>query len=225
MSGVIRDLPVDERPRERLLQHGAATLSNAELIAILLGSGTPGRNAIQLGREMLKEGGGLSALPKRDPAQFTKIPGLGMAKITRVLAALELGQRILNNEPEEPPAYDSGILGRALLGYYAQHRQERLGAVFLDTRRRILKQAEIYIGTINNALVSTRDIITHALMENATAVVVYHNHPSGDPVPSEEDQSFTDKLKVSLGHCDIDLIDHLIVGAHRYYSMREQGRL
>lgn len=224
MTDVIRDLPVDERPRERMCRHGAGTLSNAELIAILLGSGTRGRNAIELGREMLKEGG-LRALPKRDIAQMTKITGLGVAKICRVLAALELGKRVIENIPEEPPAYDTTILGRALLTYYAKHRQERLGAVFLDTRRRILKQSEIYIGTINNAFVSTRDIITHALLENATSVVVYHNHPSGDPVPSDEDESFTAKLKESLSFIDIQLVDHLIIGAHRYYSMAEQGRL
>jgi DNA repair protein RadC len=224
MTDVIRDLPVDERPRERMYRHGAGTLSNAELIAILLGSGTRGRNAIQLGREMLKEGG-LRALPKRDINQLTKITGLGMAKICRVLAALELGKRVIENVPDEPLPYETDQLGRSLIAYYAKHRQERLGALFLDTRRRILKQSEIYIGTINNALVSTRDIVTHALVENATGVVIYHNHPSGDPAPSHEDTTFTEKLQQSLGHIDVELVDHLIIGAHRYYSMAEQGRL
>lgn len=224
MTDIIRDLPIDERPRERLFSHGPGTLSNAELIAILLGNGTHGKNAIQLGREMLREGG-LAALPKRDVKQLVRISGLGMAKVSRVLAALELGKRVINNEPEEPPPYDLAVLGRSLLGYYAQHRQERLGAVFLDARHRILKQAEIYVGTINNALVSPREIITHALMENATALVVYHNHPSGDPAPSEEDQTFTRKLRQLLSNIDIELVDHLIIGAHRYCSMKEQGQI
>lgn len=224
MTDVIRDLPKDERPRERLFSHGPGILSNAELIAILLGNGVRGKNAIQLGREMLKEGG-LAALPKRDIAQLVKISGLGMAKVSRVLAALELGRRIVANEPEDAPAYDEAVLGRSLVSAYAHHRQERLGAVFLDSRHRILKQAEIYVGTINSALVSTRDIVTQCLMENATAVVIFHNHPSGDPTPSAEDLMFTNKLLHTLGYIDVDLLDHLIVGSHRYYSLRERGQL
>ena len=225
MTDVIRDLPVDERPRERMLLHGADTLSNAELLAILLGTGTRGRNAIELGRDLLMEAGGLSALSKRNIAQLVKVSGLGPAKASRLIAALELGTRIRDNAPDEPFAYDTESLGRSLVGYYSQYRQERLGAVFLDARRRILKQAEIYIGTLNSALVSTRDIITGALLENAAAVVIYHNHPSGDPIPSDDDQSFTYKLKDSLRNIDIELVDHLIIGSHRYYSMHEQGRL
>lgn len=223
MTDVISDLPRDDRPRERLLMHGAETLSDAELVAILLGSGVPGKNAIQLARELLREG--MSGLRSRDAKHLQKFPGVGPAKIARISAAFEISRRILNGVPDEPPAYETAALGRMLVGSLARVRQERLGATFLDSRHRILKQREIYVGTINTALVSTREIITDALMSDATAVVVWHNHPSGSPAPSDDDTNFTAKLKYSLSTCDIELVDHLIIGAHGYYSMLERGLL
>jgi DNA repair protein RadC len=226
MTDLIRDLPLDDRPRERMLRHGAGTLSNAELAAILIGSGTRGRNAIQVARELLKHGG-FKALRNRDPRDFAKIPGLGDAKLARVWAAMELAWRLMADEPEEPERvlYEANVIGRALVAQYANERQERLGLVLLDARHRILKQQEIYIGTINNALVSTREIITTTLMENGVGIVVFHNHPSGSPVPSEEDLAFTAKLGTCLATCDIELVDHLILGSHGYYSMKERGKL
>ena len=223
MTDVIRDLPRDDRPRERLLTHGAETLSDAELVAILLGSGVPGKNAIQLARELLREG--MSGLRNTDTKRLEKFAGVGPAKIARISAAFEISRRMLNGVPDEPPAYDLAMLGRLLVGSFARVRQERLGATFLDARRRVLKQREIYIGTINTALVSTREIITEALMGNAAAVVIWHNHPSGSPAPSDDDIAFTKKLKYSLSTCDIELVDHLIIGAHGYYSMFERGLL
>jgi DNA repair protein RadC len=223
MTDIIRDLPRDDRPRERLLMHGAATLSDAELVAILLGSGVPGKNAIQLARELLREG--MSGLRNREAKHLEQFAGVGPAKIARIAAAFEIASRLLNGVPDEPPPYDSNILGRTLVGSFARVRQERLGATFLDSRHRILKQREIYVGTINTALVSTRDIISDALLNNATGVVIWHNHPSGSPAPSDEDVTFTTKLQHSLSLCDIELVDHLIVGAHGYYSMHERGLL
>lgn len=221
LHDVIRDLPLDDRPRERLLMHGPETLSNAELVALLLGSGLPGKNAIQLARELLREG--VTRLHSRDAKYLQGIPGIGPAKVARIAAAFELSRRMFTGEPEEPPAYDSSILGRTLMTTYAHQQQEHLGAVFLDSRHRILQQREIYVGTLNNALVSTRDIITSALTHNASGIVAYHNHPSGNPTPSEDDMAFTQKLGHSLGLVDIELVDHLIIGAHRYYSMQEKG--
>jgi DNA repair protein RadC len=225
MTDVIADLPVDDRPRERLLKHGAATLSNAELLAILLGSGVTGKNAIQLARELLK--GGLDSFRGQDVMQLEKIPGIGPAKLTRIAAAVAFSRRIFDHEPDDPPSYDRTVLGRALLTHYAHQRQERLGGVFLDSRHRILRdERDIYVGTINNALVSTRDILNLAIVAtNATGIVIYHNHPSGGIAPSAEDITFTDKLAHSLKLVDIELVDHLIIGAHAYYSMKERGYL
>jgi DNA repair protein RadC len=223
MTDLISDLPIDDRPRERLLTHGPETLSDAELIAILLGSGVHGKNAIQLARELLCDG--LSALRRREPAALSKANGIGPAKASRVIAAFEIARRLTVAEAEDQPSYDSDAFGRALVTASSHHVQERLGAAFLDSRHRILRQREIYVGTINHAAVSTRDVIRHALEENATAVVLYHNHPSGDPSPSAEDLMFTRKMAESLRLCDIDLADHIVIGANRFYSMRRRGQI
>jgi DNA repair protein RadC len=223
MTQVICDLPTDERPRERLLMHGPQTLSNTELIALLVGSGKKGKNAIELSRELLAEG--VHMLSRREPQFLAAIPGMGLAKATRILAAFELARRFNSGEPEQPPDYDIHVLGRTLVKQYGRQMQERLGAVVLDSRHRVLKQKEVFVGTIASALVSTGEIMKFVLLENGCATVVYHNHPSGNFAPSAEDESFTQKLKYSLSTADIELVDHLIVGAHGYLSMKERGLL
>lgn len=223
MTDVIADLPADDRPRERLLAHGPETLSDAELVAILLGSGVPGKNAIQLARELL--GDGMAALRRHEISHLAKVPGVGPAKASRIAAAFEISRRTSCGSPEDPPTFDPHVLGPKLVSAYAHHAQERLGAAFLDSRHRIQQQREIFVGTINSALVSTRDIVRHALLERASAVVVFHNHPSGSPTPSAEDLSFTAKLSHSLNLVDIELVDHLILGSHAFYSMAEKGQL
>lgn len=223
MTELIADLPLDDRPRERLLTHGAETLSDAELMAVLLGSGVPGKNAIQLARELLQDG--MSGLRRRDAAHISKMTGIGPAKASRIVAAFEVARRLAAAETDSLPQFDGDVFGRALVTAYAHHVQERLGAAFLDSRWRILRQREIYVGTINHAAVSTRDIVRSALEANACSVVLFHNHPSGDPSPSAEDLMFTRKVAESLKLCDIDLVDHIIVGAQRFYSMRQKGQL
>lgn len=223
MTEVIADLPRDDRPRERLLSHGPEVLSDAELMAILLGSGLRGKNAIQLARELLAEG--MSSLRRRDASELAQIAGVGPAKACRIAAAFEVARRLACGQPEDPPPFDADILGRSLVSSYSHHVQERLGAAFLDSRHRIMRQREIYVGTMNHAFVSTRDIIRHALADNAAAVVLYHNHPSGDPSPSAEDLAFTRKTAESLKLTDVELLDHIIIGANRYYSMRQKGLL
>ncbi len=223
MTDVIRELPRDDRPRERLFTHGPETLSNAELLAILLGSGLRGKNAIQLARELLGEG--MSMLKSREPKQLYSVPGVGPAKAARIAAAIEFSRRLAADHPEPPPDYDTTVLGRQLVTRCARYRQERLGAAFLDGRHRIMKEREIFVGTVNNALVSTRDILRITVMEDAVALVVYHNHPSGDPTPSVEDEKFTAQLHYSLASADIELVDHLVIGAHGYFSMKEKGMI
>lgn len=220
MTDVIRDLPRDDRPRERLRKHGAATLSDAELLALILGCGVPGLNAVQLARQLLAEG--IRNVTRRE---LSTIRGVGPAKAARISAVYEFARRLTSEQPEEPPMLDIPTLGRQLVTGYGHQTQERLGAAFLDARHRVRQQREIFIGTINKAAVSTRDIIQFSLMENATAVVIYHNHPSGDPTPSEDDLTFTRKLQQSLAMVEIELVDHLVIGSHRYHSMAERGEL
>jgi DNA repair protein RadC len=155
---------------------------------------------------------------------------MGPAKAARLMAAFELARRFAEqqngeNEKPKPLAYDADALGRSLMVRFAPNMQERVGGVFLDSRHRILHQRVIFAGTIDHALVSTREIIRLALHENAVGVVLYHNHPSGDPTPSLEDVKFTEKLRDSLKLCDISLVDHMIVSTSRYLSMRDRGLL
>jgi DNA repair protein RadC len=222
-SSVICDLPRDDRPRERMMMHGAETLSDAELVAIFIGSGRRGRNAVELARDLMSEG--MARLARREMQYLTAVDGIGMAKAARIVAAFELARRIQAARPDEPDVFDTHRLGTSLVTRYGRHMQERLGAVLLDSRHRIMKQKEIFVGTINSALVSTSDIVRFALIEHGTAVVVFHNHPSGNPAPSGEDESFTQKLRFSLSTCDIELVDHLIIGAHGYFSMKEKGMI
>lgn len=224
MTYLIRDLPRDNRPRERLLAHGAEVLSDAELLAVILGTGAAGKNAIHLAEELLD--GGVPGLHNRDRTALLRARGMGPAKAARIAAVLEMSRRLAaapSGGP--PPAFETDVFGAKLVRGYGHHAQERLGAALLDARHRVMKQREIFVGTVDRALVSTRDIVQYALIERAKAVVIYHNHPSGDPTPSDEDIVFTKMLRMSLAMVDLDLVDHLVIGAHRFQSMRARGEL
>ena len=223
MADLIADLPRDDRPRERLIEHGAETLSDAEVVAILIGSGTRGRNAIQLARDLLREG--VPELARRDVRNIAKLRGVGLAKAARIVAAFDLARRLAASDRDEPQPFDPERAGAMLLRTHASRLQEHLGAFFLDSRHRVLRQRDIFVGTINSALVSTRDIIRFALADNAVAIVLFHNHPSGNPGPSAEDIAFTRKVRDSLRLVDIDLVDHLVIGATTFSSMRQKGQL
>ena len=220
MHELIADMPADERPRERMLMHGAETLSDAELLAVLLGSGLRGKNAIQLGRELLSEGFG--ALVRCDVEQLAKRSGVGTAKATRIVAAFEIARRVATHKPVGPPEFDAEVFGRSLIVRSARLSHERLGALLLDSRRRIIRDRQLYVGTVDRAIVSTRDVIRLALDANALGVVLYHNHPSGDPSPSDEDITYSKKTRDSLRLLDIQLVDHIIAGAHSYASMKQK---
>jgi len=222
MFEMIADLPLAERPRERMKKNGARTLSDSELVAILLGSGSPGKNAINLAREILSAG--LTELASVEPEQLVKTVGVGPAKAARIAAAFELGRRYADGEPAERPDYDPIEVAQKLVGRCTHFRQERLGAIFLDSRDRIIsRKEEIFIGSINHACVSTRDILKMTLDADAAGVVLFHNHPSGDPTPSDEDITFTRKLATALDFAMLKFVDHLIIGRHRYLSMKDRG--
>ncbi|HUP63995.1 MAG TPA: DNA repair protein RadC [Thermoanaerobaculia bacterium] len=219
---LIADLPSDERPRERMLLHGAGTLSDAELLAILLGSGTRGRSAIDVARDMLS--GGLSAFSRREWPKGRHASGVGPAKACRIAAALEIGRRLAaRNDGSRDPVRDAESIARPLIARYSHYLQERLGAIFLDAKNRVIREREIYVGTLNAATVSTRDVLRIALDENAAGLIVFHNHPSGDPSPSAEDIAFTRKLSEAARLLGIDLVDHLILGANQFVSLRQRG--
>ena len=221
MQELIADLPLDDRPREKMRRHGAEGLSDAELISLLLGSGTRGKNAIQLARELLREG--LASLGSLSADCMAKTSGVGLAKATRIGAAFEIARRLACVENADGARYDDAIVARALIGRYAHESQEHLGAVLLDSRHRVLKQCEIYVGTVSRALVSTRDVVRVALDANAVGVVLFHNHPSGDPAPSPEDHVLTTRLRQAGELLGIALLDHIILGDERTHSFADYG--
>lgn len=223
MSIRIADLPLDEQPRQRLARHGAGTLSDAELVSVVL-SASRCRNTLETARAVLSDG--LLALARRDWRTYTRVTGVGEANAAKIAAAFELGRRATARDlPIADPVRDPESLARSLIARYAHHVQERLGAIYLDAKNRIIREREIYIGTVNSATVATRDVFRHALDDHAAAVIVFHNHPSGSPEPSGEDLLFTRKLVDAGKVLSIDVLDHLILGANRFVSLQQRGAM
>ena len=221
---LIADLPFDERPRERLALHGATSLSDSELVAILLGSGVRGRSAIELARDLLADG--LGALARREWTGGKKSHGVGAAKAARIAAALEIGRRLTTQaDRTSDPVRSPDAIAPSLIARYGHHVQERLGAIFLDSKNRIIREREIYVGTLNSTTVSTRDVLRHALDDHAATVIIFHNHPSGDPSPSAEDLMFTRKMVEAGKLLGVEVADHLILGANRFVSLRQRGAM
>lgn len=220
----IRDWPAAERPREKLLARGAPVLSDAELLAIFLGSGLRGLDAVATARKLLAEHGPLRTLLERSPSELATLPGLGPARACRLSAVLELGNRYLAAGLERGEALtDPQAAGR----YFAQrlrgHRNEVFAALFLDTRHRALAFEELFRGTVDGAEVHPREVVRRALVHNAAAVIVGHNHPSGSAEPSAADRAVTARLKQALALVDMRLLDHFVVGDGAPVSLAARG--
>ena len=220
----IRDWPANERPREKLLAGGAGALSDAELLAIFLGSGTAGRDAVATARDLLVEHGPLRVLLDRPAKTLTQLRGIGTARACALAAALELGHRHLAAGLERGEALaDPAAAGR----YFAQRLRgsanEVFAALFLDTRHRALGFEELFRGSIDGAEVHPRVLVQRALAHGAAAVIVGHNHPSGNPEPSAADRAVTARLKQALALVDVRLLDHFIVGDSAPLSMAARG--
>jgi DNA repair protein RadC len=222
----IRDWPSTERPREKLLAHGAGSLSDAELLAIFLGSGLRGRDAVQTARHLLQHHGPLRRLLDRSARELAQLPGLGPARACAIAAALELGQRHLAADLERGTALtDPAAAGR----YFAQRLRPRphevFAVLFLDTRHRALAFEELFTGTIDSAEIHPREVVRRALAHNAAAVIVGHNHPSGNPEPSAADRTITVRLREALGLVQVRLLDHFVIGDGLPVSLAARGWL
>ncbi len=220
----IRDWPLHERPREKLLARGAAALSDAELLAIFLGSGLRGLDAVATARKLLAEHGPLRALLERGANGLAELPGLGPARACQLAAALELGHRHLAAGLARGEALaDPQAAGR----YFSQRLRglphEVFAALFLDTRHRTLAFEELFRGTVDGAEVHPRVVVRRALAHNAVAVIVGHNHPSGSAEPSAADRAVTTRLKQALALVDIRLLDHFVVGDGPAVSLAARG--
>lgn len=219
----IRDWPEGERPREKLLTRGSAALSDAELLAVLLGSGSRGKDALAMGRDLLAEAGSLSTLLGR-PEHAIRAHGLGPAKRARIAAALELARRSLGEQLRERPALgnprDSGDYLRARLRHLPY---EVFGCLYLDNRHRVLAFEELFRGTVDGASVHPREVVRACLQHNACAVIFAHNHPSGVAEPSAADRAITHQLRDALQLVGVRVLDHLVIGADEPVSMAARG--
>lgn len=220
----VKDLPRDQRPRERLVQRGGSVLDDAELLAVLLRTGREGQSAIDMAGELLAEHGGLAGLLWTDARRLRR-PGLGTAKIGAVLAAIELARRLsrasfdradLMNHPRDVAHY--------VLMKYGRIDQEVMGALYVDIKQRLLAESEIFRGTLTRAAVEPRSVLREALLHGASGVVLFHTHPSGDPAPSAADYDFTKTMVRACRVLGVQLVDHLVIGGFgRWVSLKEHG--
>jgi len=219
----IRHWPESERPREKLLSRGSAALSDAELLAVLLGSGERGKDALALARELLNVAGGLAALLGRSDQAF-RIRGIGPAKQARIAASLELARRSLAEQLKERPSLgnprDSGDYLRAQLRHLPY---EVFGCLYLDNRHRVLAFEELFRGTVDSATVPPREVVRACLRHNACAVIFAHNHPSGVAEPSDADRTLTHELRAALQLVGVRVLDHLVIGQGEPVSMAAMG--
>lgn len=220
----ITDMATSERPRERLARLGPEALTNAELVAILLRSGVPGLNALQLAQRVLMESGGLTGLHRVSFDELRRYRGLGPAKAAQLKAAVEMGRRLAVATPEERPVIQSPEDAAGLVLYeMGALEREQLRVLILDTRNRLVRTREVYRGSLNSSWIRIGEVFRDAVRLNAAAVIIAHNHPSRDPTPSPEDVAVT-KAMVEAGKLlDIEVLDHLVVGQGRYVSMKTKG--
>ncbi len=231
MGHRIHDIPEEDRPRERLLSHGAKSLSNAELLGIFINTGIPGENAVQIGHRLLRESGGLRQLSRRDVADLQGAKGLGPAKAAVLAAAFEIGQRAareaVRDEPMDKPEF--------IFDYLASEMQalnhEEVHVLLLNTKLALIHRERLFQGGLNESVAHPREILKKVLTYGAYAFAIAHNHPSGDPTPSDADRSFTRTLRQAAELLKIHFLDHVIIGhpspdrALPYFSFRSAGLL
>ncbi|MFH1486235.1 MAG: DNA repair protein RadC [Chloroflexota bacterium] len=220
----MRDLPAAERPRERLRECGAAALSNTELLAIVLRTGTSSENVLDLAASLLARFKGLTGLARAGLNELCRIRGLGEAKAAQVHAALELGKRLVSAQPEERSVVrcpqDVANLLSAEMGLL---EQEQLRVILLNTKNQVMAVPEVYRGNVGASLIRVGELFREAVRHGCPALIVVHNHPSGDPTPSREDADITRQIVAAGRLLDIEVLDHIIIGQQRYVSLKEKG--
>jgi len=223
-SPTIKDLPTEERPRERLARLGEGALSTSELLAIILRVGVGGESALALAQRLIVTYDGLPGLARASFAELRAERGLGNAKTAQLKAALELGRRLLLATPEERLIIRSpSDVAQILMAEMSHLEQEHFQVLYLDTRNRLLGSDEVYVGSLNASHIRVAEIFRDAIKRNCAAVIVAHNHPSGDPSPSPEDVEVTRRLVSAGDLLGISVLDHLVIGQQRFVSLRERG--
>ncbi len=223
-SLMLREVPTEDRPRERMVQYGAEALGNAELLSILLRTGTYSESAVRLAERILVECGGLRSLVDMSKDQLTKIKGIGNAKALQIQASIELGRRLARSKLDETVTIrspeDVAVLLKEELRYL---QKEHFVCLFLNTKNHVMARETLSIGSLNASIVHPREIFRAAIKRSSASIVCVHNHPSGDPTPSPEDVQLTSRLVEAGSIIGIEVLDHVIIGDQRFVSLKEHG--
>jgi DNA repair protein RadC len=223
---MVKSLPLEDRPRERLLRGGAEGLSSPELLALLLQTGTPAARVSELAGRLLASFGSLEALSRAHPGELVRANGIGPAKACAVLAAFELGRRVRNGPPVRRPSIRTPADVAALIGGHMRHLdREHFRAILLNTRHEALDVVTVAVGGLDSAPIHPREVFKEAIRRSAAAVILAHNHPSGNPEPSGDDLRITTRLAEAGRVVGIEVLDHLIIGDGHFVSLRERGVL
>ncbi len=220
----IKEWPMMERPQEKLLSGGARSLSDAELLALFIRTCTRGRTAVDIGRDLLLQHGGLRQILGASRKTLCNTPGFGPARYALLQAALELGRRFLDQTlKKQGPLSSPGQAADFLTHHLRDLKREVFAILYLDTRHQVIDYEELFSGTLNGATVHPREVVRSVVEHNASAVIVAHNHPSGIAEPSQSDATLTRRLRDSLNLIDVRLLDHLVIGDGEYVSMSDRG--
>ena len=223
---MIKELPIKERPRERFIKYGASSLQNFELIAIIFRTGLKDESVLELAKRVTYKFDTLKDLSKVTIKELKTIKGIGNSKAIELLAAFELGKRVskeqftVNNKLHSPES-----IYRYLKSELEMKTQEHFLALYLNTKGELIKKEVLFIGSLNSSLIHPREIFKHAVINSAAAIIICHNHPSGDPTPSKQDIEITKLIHKNSLMMDIELLDHIIIGKDRYYSFKEKGQI
>ena len=223
----MKELPIDDRPREKLINNGAAALTDSELLALLIGSGTQEKSALDIARDLTADNGILKNIALvHDVKELAKTKGLGRAKAALIIAALELGRRIASAEPLVRDSITSPEDGVALLMPRLRYEsKEHFLVVLLNSKNKVLDVEQISEGSLNSSVVHPREVFAPAVLHHAAAILTAHNHPSGDPTPSKEDKDLTNTLVQAGKYMGIPVLDHIIIGDAKYFSFKEHSYL
>ena len=223
---MIKELPINERPRERFIKYGPSSLQTFELIAIILRTGSKDESVLELAKRVTYKYNTLKELSKASIKDLKTIKGIGNSKAIELLSAFEIGKRV-NNESfmTQNKLHSPESIYLYLKSDLEMKTQEHFIALYLNTKGELLKKETLFIGSLNSSLIHPREIFKHAVLNSAAAIIICHNHPSGDPTPSKQDLEITKLIHKNSLMMDIELLDHIIIGKDRYYSFKEKGQI
>ncbi len=222
----MKGLSPDDRPREKLLRNGPTALGDNELVALVLGIGTRGADVLGVANDLLRRRGGVHGLARSSADDLSQVGGIGHARAAQLVAAVELGRRVAARGPSARVQLRSPHDAAAyLLPTFGARAVEQFGIVLLDSKHRVLRTTVVASGTLNSTIVHPRDVFREAMLGAAAAIVVFHNHPSGDPSPSPDDVELTRRLRAAGVLMGIEVVDHIVLGDARYCSLKEMGQL